>query len=248
MIIQNNSSHNVKADTTIQEDQILVLRKAALIAGLAVLFMALTVPFVEFYIFPKLIDYKNAAQTTNNISNNTKLFSIAIFIHFTTVICDIVSAWALYIFLKPVNKNFSLLVALFRVVNTAFTIAAIFNLVQILSLLKVSENFNYIPSEQVNEQVLFYLKSFNLQWRFMLVFFGVYMILLGYLVLHAKFIPKIMGLFLLITGLGYIIDDLKYFFYPDTETGFLWFTYFGELIFMLWLLFKGSRIQEIKTI
>lgn len=237
----------MEPDTTAQRNQIILLRKAALIAGLAVLIMALTVPFVEFYIFPKLIDYKNAAQTTTNISNNSTLFSIAIFIHFTTVICDIVSAWALYIFLKPVNKNLSLLVALFRLVNTAFTIAALLNLVQILSLLKASENFNYIPSEQVNEQVLFYLRTFNLQWRFMLVFFGIYMILLGYLVFNSGYIPKIMGVCLMITGLGYLIDDLKYFFYPNMDTGFLWFTYFGELIFMFWLLLKGSRIRELKT-
>lgn len=237
----------MEPDTTAQGNQIILLRKAALIAGLAVLIMALTVPFVESYIFPKLIDYKNAAQTTTNISNNSTLFSTAIFIHFTTVICDIVSAWALYIFLKPVNKNLSLLVALFRLVNTAFTIAALINLVQIVSLLKASENFNYIPSEQVNEQVLFYLRTFNLQWRFMLVFFGIYMILLGYLVFNSGYIPKIMGVCLVITGLGYLIDDLKYFFYPNMDTGFLWFTYFGELIFMFWLLLKGSRIRELKT-
>lgn len=86
---QERLKPNMEPDTTDQRNQIILLRKAALIAGLAVLIMALTVPFVEFYIFPKLIDYKNAAQTTTNISNNSTLFSIAIFIHFTTVICDI---------------------------------------------------------------------------------------------------------------------------------------------------------------
>jgi len=148
----------MESETTVQGNQIILMRKTALTAGLSVLIMALTVPFVEFYIFPKLIDYKDAAQTTANISNHKTLFSIAIFIHFTTVICDLVSAWALYIYLKPVNKDVSLLVALFRLVNTAFTIAALLNLIQIVSLLRASENFNFIPAEQVNEQVLFYLR------------------------------------------------------------------------------------------
>ena len=227
---------------TTTQNQEISLRKAALIAGLGVLIMALTVPVVEFYIFPKLIDYNNAAQTANNINNHKTLFSTAIFIHFTTVVCDVIVAWALYIFLKPVNKDLALLAAWFRLVYTGFNIAALLNLTQILALLRASEKFSSIQSNQVYDYVLFYLNSFNIQWRFGLVFFGIYMLLLGYLIFKAPYVPKIIGAFLGIAALGYLIDDLKYFFYPNFDTGFLWFTFFGELIFMAWLLIKGTRI------
>ena len=220
------------------------MRKAALIAGLGVLIMALTVPVVEFYIFPKLIDYKNATQTTNNITNNRTLFSTAIFVHFITIICDVTVAWALYIFLKPVNKNLALLTAWFRLVYTAFNIVALLNLIQILSLLKISEHFNKVGQGEVSDYVLFYMKSSDLEWRFGLVFFGIYLCLLGYLVFRSEYIPKIIGVFLVVAGLGYLIDDLKYFFYPNFDTGFLWFTFFGELIFMVWLLVKGVNVQK----
>lgn len=222
------------------------LSKAALIAGIGVLIMALTVPVVEFYIFPKLIDYNNAAQTANNINNHKTLFSTAIFIHFITVVCDVIVAWALYIFLKPVNKNLALLAAWFRLVYAGFNIAALLNLTQIIALLKASENFSSIQSNQVYDYVLLYLNSFNIQWRFGLVFFGIYLLLLGYLTLKASYVPKVIGAFLVIAALGYLIDDLKYFFYPNFNTGFLWFTFFGELIFMFWLLIKGSRIQNLE--
>jgi hypothetical protein len=227
--------------------QNLTLGRAALIAGLAVLVMALTVPIVEFYIFPKLINFKDAARTSQNIFENRSLFSLAIFIHVTTVICDIVSGWALYIFLRPANKDLAMLSAWFRMVNGAFTIVALANLIQILSLLKTPLYSTSITAVGVNEQIIFRLQSFNLQWRFMLVFFGVYMNVLAYLVWQATYVPRIMSVLLLITGVGYIVDNLKYFFYPDLDTGFLWFTYFGELIFMFWLLFKGSRIRELQT-
>jgi hypothetical protein len=229
--------------TTANQNAETLLRKAALIAGLGVLIMALTVPVVEFYIFPRLIDHKNPAQTTYNITNNTKLFSTAIFIHFMTVICDIVVAWALYIFFTPVHKYLSLLATLFRLVYTAFNIAALLNLIQILSLLKVSEQFTSIQSNQIHDSVLFHLHSFNLQWRFGLVFFGIYLLLLAYLAIKAPYVPNIIGVLLVLAGLGYLIDDLKYFFYPKFDTGFLWFTFFAELTFMLWLLIKGSSIH-----
>lgn len=189
------------------------------------------------------MDYKNPAQTTLNITNNAKLFSTAIFIHFITVICDVVVAWALYIFFTPVSKNVALLAAWFRLVYTTFNITALLNLIQILSLLKVGKHFRSIQSEQMHDYVLFHLSSFNLQWRFGLVFFGIYLFLLAYLAFKAPYVPKIIGAFLVIAALGYLIDDLKYFFYPNFDTGFLWFTFFGELTFMFWLLIKGWRIR-----
>ena len=222
------------------------LRNAALIAGLCVLLMALTVPVVEFYIFPKLVNYQDPAETAHHIRNNKLLFTTTIFIHFLTVICDLVSTWALYIFLKPVHKSLALLAGWFRLVQPAFTIAAMLNLVQVLSLLKSSENFSAIEPGQVNDLVLFYINSFYLQWRLGLVFFGIYLCVLGYLVFRSGYVPKLIGIFLIIAGLGYVIEDLKPFFYPGYDTGFLWFTFFGELIFMAWLLLKGSRIQVPK--
>lgn len=219
------------------------LSKAALIAGLSVLVMALTVPVVEFYIFPTLIDFKDAEKTTANISNNLTWFSTAIFIHLITIFCDVTVAWALYLFLKPVHKSLSLLTAWFRLVYTAFNVAALLNLVQVLSLLRTTESFKSMGPGQVSDLVMFYLRSFNLEWRFGLVFFGVYLALLGSLVLRAVYIPKIIGIFLLIAAVGYLVDDVKYFFWPDLDTGFLWFTFFGELVFMVWLLVKGTRIS-----
>jgi hypothetical protein len=220
------------------------LRKAALIAGVGVLIMALTVPWVEFYIFPKLIDHENAAQTVQNISSNPRLFSLAIFIHFLTVICDLVVTWALYIFLTPANKDLALLSAWFRIAYTAFNVTALLNLVKGLVLIRGAEAGNTIEPDQLGGQVSFLLNSFNLQWRLGLTFFGVYLCLLGYLVFRAKYIPGVIGILLIVAGLGYMVDDLKFFFYPDVDTGFLWFTYFGELIFMFWLLIKGSRIRD----
>jgi hypothetical protein len=226
------------------EYQKVSLGTAAMIAGVGILIMALTVPVVEFYIFPKLIDYNDAGQTTENITNNPRLFSAAIFIHLLTVICDIILAWALYIFLTPVNKNLALLTAWFRLVYTGFNIAAILNLVQVLSLVRTGESFTTVEQGEVSDYVLFYLRSFNLEWRLGLAFFGVYLALLGYLVIRSTYIPAVIGVFLLIAAFGYLIDDVKYFFWPDLNTGFLWFTYFGELVFMGWLLIKGSRISR----
>jgi len=215
------------------------LSKAALIAGFGLLIMALTVPFAEFYIFPKLIT-DDIVNTTNNIINNRMLFTTSIFLHFITLIADIIVAWALYIFLKPVNKEFSLLTAWFRLIYTAVYLVALVNLIKILSLIGSS---NLTNGNQQFENVNFYIDSFRLEWSFGLIIFAIYLIFLGYLVIRSSYVPKVIGVLILIAGLGYLTHTLGAFIIPTINLDFLFFTFFGELIFMIWLLTKGRKIK-----
>ncbi len=219
------------------------LSKAALIAGLGLLVMVLTVPFAEFYIFPKLIT-DDIVNTTNNIINNKMLFITSIFLHFITLICDIIVAWALYIFLKPVSKDFSLLTAWFRLIYTAVSLTAVVNLIKILNLIGPTNFSN--PNQQF-ENVDFYIDSFKLEWLFGLIIFAIYLLFLGYLVLKSKYVPKVIGILIVIAGLGYLIHTLGAFIIPATNLDFLFFTFFGELIFMVWLLIKGRKIAQRTT-
>jgi Domain of unknown function (DUF4386) len=78
------------------------------------------------------------------------------------------------------------------------------------------------------------------------VFFGVHIGLLGYLVYRSGYIPKILGLLLVIAGagVGNSVQALSPYLYPNADLGFIMITFFGELIFMLWLLVGGWRIKE----
>ncbi|MHA7060277.1 DUF4386 domain-containing protein [Aquimarina sp. M1] len=231
--------------TTVKIDRI-SSAKASLIAGLGLLIMVLTVPFAEFYIFPQLIG-QNSTETTNNILNNKMLFSTSVFLHLITLLCDIIVAWALYIFLKPVNKGFSLLIAWFRLIYTAMYLIALVNLIKILGLIKI-ENQSKLESQlEFNDTVEFYINSFRLEWEFGLLIFGIYLCLLGYLVFRADYVPRIFGVLLLVAGFGYVINTLSIFLFPNVNTEFLMITFFGELIFMFWLLFKGSRIRDLQV-
>lgn len=217
------------------------LPKAALISGLGLFIMVLTVPFAEFYILPKLID-KDPTITFQNISEHKLLFSTAIMLNLVTILCDIVVAWSLYIFLKPVNKSLSLLTAWFRIIFAGVYLIAVTNLVNILNILKLGEQF---PNnlQQYHNLITLFINSFRSGWTFALLIFAVYLFLLGYLVFKASYIPKIMGILLFISAAGYLTDSLSLFFFPHVDTSFLFITYFGELIFMGWLLVKGSRIK-----
>ncbi len=220
------------------------LRKAALIAGLGLFVMAIAASFAELYIYPKLVVSGSAAETVKNITANKALFISAIFSYLVAFICDVVVAWALYVLLKPVNEHLSLLTAWFRLVYAVIALVALLNLVNVLRLLSTSRDLTAFEQTQWHAQVTIFLNAFRYEWYFGLLFFGIHLGLLGYLVFRSGYIPRILGVLLIIAGLGYMITTLKPYLFPNFNTDIARFTFFGELIFMLWLLIRSSRIKE----
>ena len=220
------------------------LHRAALIAGLGLLIMVIAAPFSELFVYPKLIVSDNAIKTIQNIIVNKTLFISGIFGYLITFIFDIVVAWALYVLLKPVNGDLSLLTSWFRLVYAVISLVALINLVSVLRLLNNSDYLTIYQPDQLHAQVMSFLRAFRDHWNFGLLFFGIHLLLLGYLVIRSKYIPKILGILLIIAGLGYLLTNLKPYLFPDINIDFAMYTYYGELIFMLWLLIRGSRIKE----
>jgi hypothetical protein len=219
------------------------LKAAALISGLCLLLMVIAAPIAEMHAYPKLIVRGNVADTIMNLSANRGLFNLTVFCYLLTFVLDIIVAWSLYVYLKPINPELSLLTALFRFVYTIIASVALLNLVSAYRTVYVSTVF---PLDGLNKnlQVAQYLNAFKSQWYFGLVFFSLHLALLGVLVIKSFYVPKILGILLIITGIGYSLTTFKPFFFPDTNIDFASFTFYGEIIFMLWLLIKGWRTNN----
>jgi hypothetical protein len=222
------------------------LRSAALIAGFSLLGMVFAAPFAELYMYPKIMVSGNAAETTKNILANLSLFRTGILCYVLTFIFDLTAAWALYILMRPVNENLSRLTALFRIVYGVIALVALINLYSILRLLGSKEFLTAISPDPFSSQVMNFYKEFKSGWAFGLLFFGIHLVLLGYMVFRSDYIPKILGILLIIAGLGYMANPLKPILYPTVSVDFARYTFYGELIFMLWLLIRGYRIKETK--
>ena len=220
------------------------LRTAALITGLALLTSVIAAPFAELYAYPKLVVPFNAAETAQSIIANKTLFISLIFGYLITFICDLLISWALYVLLKPVNEHLSRLTAWFRLVYTVIALVALLNLVTVFRLLTTSDYLKVFGPDQLYAQAMIYLRAFKDQWYFGIIFFGIHLGLLGYLVLKSNYIPKILGVVLIITGLGYLLTSIRPYLFPKLNLDFAKFTFYGELIFMLWLLIRRSRIKE----
>lgn len=214
-------------------------RKAAIVAGLGLLIMTILAIFVASPIVPG-----DTETTVNNIVANELLFRIAICSFIIVAILDVVVAWALYVFLKPVNKDLSLLMAWFRLVYATILGIALASLFVVLPILSDANYMSVFETDQLRALVTLFLNAFSYGWDIGLVFFGLHLFLLGYLVFkldYPGYIPRILGVLLVIASLGYLIDSFGRFLSPSYDLSIILFTFIGELLLMLWLLWRGAK-------
>jgi hypothetical protein len=219
------------------------IRTAALVAGIALICSVIAAPLAEMYVFPKLVIPYRAAETANNILQHRSLFIAGIFAYFITFIIDVVLAWALYILLKPVDKHLSLLTALFRLVYSVIALVAVNNLVSAFQLLDSPGYATVFETPQLYAQAMLFLRAFKNHWYFGIPLFAVHLLLLGYLAFKSSYIPRFIGVLLIITGLGYLLTSLRPYLFPHINVDFAKYTFYGELVFMFWLLIKGTRLK-----
>jgi hypothetical protein len=140
-------------------------RQAAIIAGLGLLIMAIIAFFANFSVLQGLVVPEDAAKTVSNIMDNQLLFRFGIAGFVIVLVCDVLVAWSLYVFLKPVNQSLSLLAGIFRMVYTAIFAAALFNLAHAFQLVSGTSYLNAFTAEQLQAQVMMSLESFNMPGR-----------------------------------------------------------------------------------
>jgi Domain of unknown function (DUF4386) len=227
-------------------------RQVAMIAGLGLLIMAIIAFFASFSVIQGLVVPEDAAKTVSNIMANQLLFRFGIAGFVVVLICDVLVAWALYIFLKPVNQSLSLLAAIFRLVYTAIFGVVLLQLSNALQWLQGATHLSASSVEQLQAQVMMSLESFQYGWQIALVFFGCHLLVLGYIVMKSSYVPKVLGVLLLVAGFAYTLDGFAHFLlvnYADYKTLFLLMVapsaIIGELSLCFWLLFKGGKVQQV---
>jgi hypothetical protein len=220
------------------------LQKAAIISGIGLLIMTVLAITANFIIFKNIIIPGNAESTVNNILVSEFQFRIGICSFLIVILCDILVAWAFYILFKPVNSNLSLLTAWLRIIYAVIFAAALVNYINILNILNNPYFIKIFGKDQLNAKVMLFINTFITEWNFGLIFFGIHLSLLGYLIFKSGFIHKIIGILVIISGLGYLIENISRLIFPNVSPALGLITGWGELVFMLWLLIKGYKIKE----
>lgn len=225
-------------------------RKAALAAGIAIIAMTIAATLANDITIGKLVVERNATETLKNILASKTTFNAGILCWLIILVSDVVAAWGLYIFLKPVNRNQSLIAAWFRLIYAAMLAAAIFNLVYVHILIHQAVPSAADVTVQLSRDVMFYLDAFDTTFSFSLIVFGIHILLVGILALKSGYVPKVFGIILIIAFVGYVLINLSNLLFPEykdamkiVEWIFL-FPMLGEVALGIWLLIKGIKIAR----
>ena len=216
-------------------------RGSASIAGIGLLIMTFLAIYSGFFVFQKLIIQDDPAATVNNILSNRMLFRLGIIGYVIVIICDIIVAWALYVFLKQINKSLSLLAGWFRLVYAIIFGIALSNYLNTLNLISGADYLKILEPAQLHADVMITLKAFDNGWNTGFIFFGLHLIMLGCLIFKSDYIPKYLGFLLIIAGLSYFLESVEKILYPEVKLSISLITGWGELIFMFWLLWNSVK-------
>jgi len=221
-------------------------RLAATVAGLGLLVLAVLTPLANFGILKTLIIAGDATATAHNISPNDGLFRLAVGAFFVVAVVDMVVAWALNNVFQPINRNVSSLGALLRVAYAVVLAVSVNNLLTALRLVGGTDSLSAFGTDQLQAQMMVALGTFQSGWDLALIIFGLHLLVEGVVVFQASRRLRVLGIFLVAAGLGYMVDGGGKVLSPSYSMTVALFTFVGEPMLMVWLLWKAFKGGDTK--
>jgi hypothetical protein len=189
-----------------------------------------------------LIVFENTSATANHIMASTWLFRIGFISDVVSAVFFLLSAWALYVLLKPVNRDLALLFVFLNLGGVAVQSINMLNQFAPLLLFSGAEYMKVFQTDQLQALAMLFFHLHQNGFIIAQVFYGTWLFPLGYLVYKSGFLPKILGILLILDGFGVLIWFFQFFLFP----GYDLITYPGlaisiiaECSLSLWLLIKG---------
>jgi hypothetical protein len=223
-------------------------KKTARMAGfLYLMYMVITIP-ADVLVRSKLIVLGDATTTARNIVASAWQFRIGFVVDLVGAVLFLLTAWALYVLLKPVNKNLSLLFLLLNLGGVAVWCFSDLFLIASQLLVSGADYLKVFQADQLQALAMLSLYIYNNGfWGIAQIFFSAWLFPLGYLVFKSGFLPRILGVVLMVECFCWLMYPIQFFFFPgnvvlttlSSAAGFI-----GEFSLMLWLLIMGAKEQK----
>ena len=196
-----------------------------------------------------IILFASSTFIPQNILTQESLFRMSNVMELISTVFFLLAAWALYVLLRPVNKDIALLFVLLNMIGVA--VESICVLIRYAAFLPIKggEYLKVFTQEQLQTLSILML---NINGNVVLVlFYGLWLFPLGYLVFKSGFLPKILGILLIADGVSLLICFVQLWFFPGYEK----MTYplypimlIAELGLSLWLIIKGVKEEQIQVV
>ena len=189
------------------------------------------------------IGLSDADTLRATITGDEALFRLGLVAAISSALLFVLTAWALYVLLRPVNEPLALLLLILNAIGVAVQCA---NYLPLFAVLAQSDSVG-LTGPQLDGLATLSVTTHQTGFVMAQVFFSAWLFPLGWLVLHSGFLPRFLGWLLLLDGVGVLVWFLQALLapgypaisYPSWAIGFI-----AEVSLALWLLIKGVPPEE----
>ena len=196
--------------------------KAAMVVGIAFITSIFIVTLVDDFLLANFVIPGDTEALASDIEANGRLFGFAVVGYLLVLALDSIIGLALYVVLKPANKNLASLTAVLRLLYAFTLIIGLFALA-----FQTIDVYDY-----ASIKLLGY------------IFFALHIFVLGYSVFKSEYIPKGLGILLVVASFTYIVFFVD-FHLPETLEIIIMSTMaIAELALSIWLMVKRNGLPE----
>lgn len=223
-------------------------RNQARMAGVFYLILAIAGGFSELYVRSNVTVDGDAAATAANIVEHSTLMRFGFLADLVNITFFLLVALVMYSILKPVNDRVAVAMVAFNAVAVA---VMSLNMLNHLGAVLIATDPAYtagLSPESSDALAMFLLDLHGHGYGVAQIFFGLWLLPLGYLVWRSGYFPKALGVLLIIGSVGYVADVVislvaskigsSISLYLAMPSGL------AEVLFLLWLIFKGAAVPE----
>jgi Domain of unknown function (DUF4386) len=189
----------------------------------------------------------DAEQIYQAIVTDAGSFRLGLVIALISAFLFLMAAWGLYVLLRPVNEHLALLFLLLNAVGVAIQCASMFPLISALLQGDASSRMQAYSAAQLEGLAYLSINLYKTGFVTAQLFFGAWLFPLGYLVYKSRFLPRFLGVLLMLDGIGVLIWFLQALLlpaHPAIRYPGLAVSFIAEVGLALWLLVKGVKVVD----
>jgi uncharacterized membrane protein YozB (DUF420 family) len=187
----------------------------------------------------------DAQQVHQAIVTNEASFRLGLVIALMTGFLFLVTAWGLYVLLRPINKDLALLFLLLNAIGVAIQGASMLPLVSALLQGDGASHMQAYSAAQLEGLAFLSINVYKVGFVTAQLFFGTWLFPLGYLVYKSGYLPRFLGVLLVLDGIAVLVWFLQALLLPDYPAirypGLI-VSFIAEVGLALWLFVKGAKV------
>jgi hypothetical protein len=204
--------------------------------------------FALLYVPSKLFVHGDATATANNIAAHETLFRLGVATDLISQAMFIFVGLALYDLLKEVNRRHALMMLTLILVAIPIAFLNEVNSIAALVMARGPDFLSVFDKAQRDALATLFLNLRGSGFDVCGIFWGLWLFPLGMLVYRSRFLPRFLGILLMVGTIAYLANSFTSLVLPQYEAVVSrWMNPLQavEIVFMLWLLIKGATPKPL---